>query len=805
MIMRCFVIVLLIHFCPLISSADIPTFFTKIDLEAPLIRMCVTPDGHRMVALVGSTGERPGGLKIIDSPQSQMPVVKGFLPNVSGVLVLAPDGNHALILAQGAPPKFDAATYHQLIAVDLSVPDRPEVRWRRDILARRVILADDASAYAASQPSKTQSDRWQTVVNSLKVGRPEIILEEAKHSQPFMLFSDCASFIVYPHSDNQLMMYDLRPVTPVLKEQKYTFTTRYRCIVSILESGYVVVDDARVPRLGIYAFQEGIPRVATLPHDGMIYCSRLNKNAAGGILVLEDEKQRLHRLDLSNPNNPMFTGLWESVPSINPQAVAGDFLYATDRTDTRHVLVLRLDIAAPVTVDWSKLEAAHNAAMVQYNQGINTKAMSYTHISSVTKRLEETGILLALAAPVKGISRQRAAAILNDYGFLALKYDKRSPFAETALRRAMTLDPKRKLALLNLADALRNKLPALTDFSVRQKQVHEIKTLYQNYLKLGGKSKRHIEAFIQDFPAIKDKDGICNAIVRYANSGRLQEIVADSAININVGGRKFDFVFKHEGTASVPYAYAFDANTDFPLEQDEISIPGEGRLWGGDNLGLVVYRDSAHILQYRDFRHPVATTPLTDSTACHFRAQIVERVGRQSMEPCLCNDISKGKGPPSIDFETPAPITWETIHEYYRETRAIGMRQIAFANDAQPVNIAKFELSSGAGAGCDAEFYDVLDPSGQYLVSGQKHDLLMKLQKADPSHKYPIGCNNKARFFIHRGKVYFEARSAQWPPIDNASQYHRVARIAQGNIIDVCDFVFETLISLESKTGRLER
>jgi hypothetical protein len=420
--------------------------------------------------------------------------------------------------------------------------------------------------------------------------------------------------------------------------------------------------------------------------------------------------------------------------------------------------------------------------MERYNQDLRAgKSMPYF---DAVARLEQAGILQALEAPVAGISPRRAAAILNDYGFLVWKKQARLTWAEPALRRAIALDPRRALARLNLADGLRESLPALTDFAVKQQRVAEIAALYRKYLVLGGKSQAHITSFLKGSLAGVGTTDICHAIVSYANAGRLQELVSDVGINITSGGRRLDLVFTTEGTAHVPTVYAFDANTDIPLHEDALSVPGIEGLWGGDQLGWVVYRDTTHILHYRDFRHPVATSPLSGGAACNFRATTVEKIGPKASELALCRSLSTGQGPPAIAFDTPAPIAWEDVRERYSETIAGRMRRLNFANDGQLATIAEMQLSSGAGAGCGAEFYDLLDTTGQRLVSGPQHALLMQLQNANPSHRYPILCGNKARFFTYHGKIYFENKPATWPPIDDLNQYHRVARIGRGSVVD---------------------
>ena len=258
-----------------------------------------------------------------------------------------------------------------------------------------------------------------------------------------------------------------------------------------------------------------------------------------------------------------------------------------------------------------------------------------------------------------------------------------------------------------------------------------------------------------------------------------------------------DIAFAIEGTAHVPVTYAFDADTDFPLDEDTVSVP-EDDLWGGDRLGLIDYGDAAHILHYRDFRHPVAAWPLSGGPACRFKTHTVERVGPGAVEPELCRSLSQSRGPAAIEFKAPAPIERDTVSERYSETSAGSMRALDFANSGNPENILELALNSSAGAGCDEIFYDVVDKAGQRFASSSKRDLLMKLQNADPSNRYPmLPCGNKARFFLYHGKVYFENKPAASPPADNWNQYHRVARVDRGRVVDVCDFRFETTIALK--------
>ena len=125
------------------------------------------------------------------------------------------------------------------------------------------------------------------------------------------------------------------------------------------------------------------------------------------------------------------------------------------------------------------------------------------------------------------------------------------------------------------------------------------------------------------------------------------------------------------------------------------------------------------------------------------------------------------------------------------------MQMVDFANDGKPGNLVLMNLSSTAGAGCESVFYDLLDSSGKAFASGPGSGKLTQLQNGNSADRSPITCGNSVRLFRHRGKVYFEGKPSVWPPRDEWSQYHRVARMDKGVATDVCDFKFETTVSSE--------
>ncbi|MGB6450226.1 MAG: hypothetical protein WBE92_05695 [Steroidobacteraceae bacterium] len=701
-------------------------------------------------------------------------------------------------------------TEHQIVSIDLSSPGVPKERWRRVIPARRgflvaqdVALAPDASAYAYVEPMPAALNTVRVVVNWMTRARREVVLEAPDYwfLAP-IIFSTHADFLAY-RTVSGFALFDLRGPQPTLYKQEFSFDQdRYRCLLAVLNSGYVVLDDAHAPRFGIYAPQERLPRVAVMPHDGGDYCDRAEAQPDDRLLTFPDDRG-LQRLDLRIPRQPSVEVTWQLPAGVYPYTSAGSLLIASAGTDGRWLRVFRLDQTEPTIVDWSALDQAHTRAMDEYRIAVKRSgAATFGAASFAVRSLEQAGVLLALHAPLNGLSPKRAAALFNDYGFLAAKIHPQSPEAESALRRALALDPERALAALNLADVLRQRLSPFSDSSQEPASTAEIVSLYRKYLALGGRSTPEIEEFLTSSES-KPAD-ICEAVASYANGGKLQELVTQSATNVEVSGHRYDIVFDTEGTAHVPVMHAFDAVTGSPVELD-VKTPWGDSLWGGDQLGLLRYRDTVQIIDYRDLRHPVKTAPISGAgSSCRFNPQTTETVGKRATEPKLCRILTEptdlanpaenfpaNAATEPVELTQPAPITMGPIRPRFWETAADGMGKVDFANDGQAVNVAKLSLSSGAGAGCEEEFYDVLSADGQALGTGPKHDLLMQLQQINPHARYPVPCGDATRFFKYAGQVYFETKPAVWPPQDSWDEYHRVTAAKGGKVVEVCDFQFE--------------
>jgi hypothetical protein len=312
---------------------------------------------------------------------------------------------------------------------------------------------------------------------------------------------------------------------------------------------------------------------------------------------------------------------------------------------------------------------------------------------------------------------------------------------------------------------------------------------------LGGKATTEITDFIGDDWATAKPATFCSAVAKMANKGRLSELVSANGVNLPTGSTKVDVTYTTEGTAHVPATYVSDSSTDFPLAAHlPLPVDGEG-LWGGDNLGLLVYAGAYHTLYYKDLTHPAASISTDGKSACTFNVNTTEVLDKATRTPRLCLQILHGSRPAALPFKGTSWMTNGDVAARYSQTRIDGVASLDVLGNGTSMTVARMGLSSGAGPGCDETFFDLLDRNAARFEDGVNRDLLMHMQKADPKDRYPLRCGNDPRFFEDSGKIYFESRPAGWPPTNAWDQYHFVTQIENGKAIDACQFRFETSVT----------
>jgi hypothetical protein len=770
-----------------------------LPLPAPVSAVRSSADGTRLVIQLQATAASPAMLQVVDTTDASRPIVLGTMAlDHPAELALSGDGRLAVLVTQPERAMYNRETAHDVSAVDLSDPRNPRVLWRHPVAAAQVAVAARAGAYAYSRRSAAAQGQWETVVVAAAADRQvRAVVRNPPYSSDSMSLSPGADVLVQV-SQSQLTAWSLAAAPPRAFEQAPVFLSRFAhgCVPAVLDTGHVVLQDTRASRLGVYALQAGLPRVAAPAHEeGEQHCQALDPNGNGTGLTFAVHGGRVMRWSFADPAAPFAERAAQLPAGLRAVAAGGDVVVAAGASA---VQVFRWARSAAPAPDWQALAAVHASVMSSYQAVAAQVARSGPQ--AAVDRLEAAGVLLALDAPVAGITPRRAAAILNDYGFIAAKAGAPAQRVEAALRRAIALDPGRAVAHLNLADVLREGLGRHAANGVPvEPRAAEIERHYRAYLAAGGKPSGAMTAFLRGRAIVRAGGDGCDSIAALANAGVLHDWVTDTGSNLPWRGRRIDLAVTTEGSAGVPALYTFDSASDRPLEPpDSPDVPNGEGLWGGDELGLVLLGNRPHVLHYRDLAHPVSSVSLDTGEVCLFNVATTERIGPEALEPALCQALQAGKAEGALRFDEPAAISAEAVYRQWGETSLGGTLLLDFANDGKPRKVAELLLDSGAGPGCGATFYELLTPDSTGFESGPTVDLLWQLQGGQGRDtRWPVSpCGNQPRFISHAGRIHFETRPRGWPPRDRRDQYHRVTRVEDGRVREVCDFRFESVVSV---------
>ncbi len=111
------------------------------------------------------------------------------------------------------------------------------------------------------------------------------------------------------------------------------------------------------------------------------------------------------------------------------------------------------------------------------------------------------------------------------------------------------------------------------------------------------------------------------------------------------------------------------------------------------------------------------------------------------------------------------------------ETGLARLGNLDYDNDGVPNLVGELEYTSGAGRGCDYNYFDELNPDKKSFTVSPERELLLEAQKVKLNGRHPHcgGMNN--RFFRYRNKNYYE---------HNADTERQVLLIENNQIQQVC-------------------
>lgn len=297
-------------------------------------------------------------------------------------------------------------------------------------------------------------------------------------------------------------------------------------------------------------------------------------------------------------------------------------------------------------------------------------------------------------------------------------------------------------------------------------------------------------------PRTRDQstESICDVAARYATEGRLDDLVSESLVGVMTKDGTEDLSIEYQGTAGVATLIAYKAGTQEPAPYGGPALPpGSDNFWGNDRLGLFKFHNLTYILHYRDMTHPVSMIAVTPSAAvslCRFKALTTLNVPTTAVEPELCKALIDGDHPPFIVFSGHSPITGKFFPNPPEGTQIGATATVDVFNDGKSAHLAEAELSSTAGAGCDTQYIELVNPKETAVHRGMRRDLLVALQNGIEQQ-----CGSQTRLFRAKGKVYAETTKIS----DELT--HMVARIDRGAVVEVCNFEFKTHVTADSENA----
>lgn len=127
-----------------------------------------------------------------------------------------------------------------------------------------------------------------------------------------------------------------------------------------------------------------------------------------------------------------------------------------------------------------------------------------------------------------------------------------------------------------------------------------------------------------------------------------------------------------------------------------------------------------------------------------------------------------------------------------RETSAAGEITLDFDNDGTLEDLTLLKFASGAGRGCDLEYFDLSSAVDGSTVDPAERATLLGMQRVEPHDRLPgPTCGgNVVRWLSWRGTIVLENAPRRQPPTTREQEFHTVSTIRDGNVHLACQAHF---------------
>lgn len=281
----------------------------------------------------------------------------------------------------------------------------------------------------------------------------------------------------------------------------------------------------------------------------------------------------------------------------------------------------------------------------------------------------------------------------------------------------------------------------------------------------------------------KSVSALCESVVDRDTRARLLEVTAGTE-DINNDGRADRSSTCSGGTANIPCVQYLDEN-DRPLaiapdgfEWMAYSALGRAPFRSGNRTFIYYSRDDAH-------EQPAFVSYITpmnrEVRICDFDTTVASAVLEGSEEVCAAVESSDS----SIEPVELAALTDGAVNATERrDTRPRAMTHSDIDNDGLEEHLIEYAYSSGAGRGCEINYFELLADDGRTVASNSNALAIRALQGLGNEGATERNCGLVSnRLFRFADKIYFEAN------VTNAPGTPHEVRILRGDATaTICTF-----------------
>lgn len=290
-------------------------------------------------------------------------------------------------------------------------------------------------------------------------------------------------------------------------------------------------------------------------------------------------------------------------------------------------------------------------------------------------------------------------------------------------------------------------------------------------------------------PSLGDLTAVCRYVESIAPASVRDYTVRSGVFDVNSDGISETVIGTYEGTMAIEASDIRDAEG----ETVEISPTYDWSDYWTFGQRWLLYDGRAYILNFADGDArflkflSFVDRQKSEHIGCELETEVNETFSpKRPDHEALCAAAGAGRLEP-LPFEATEP---QSLTDRENTTK-VGTIRLDFDNDGTTEDLVALEFESGAGRGCDANYYDLSEETAASPDGSRKRSLLMRLQDIDPTDVYPARpCGLERRWLTLDGETYFELRYPGERPEAASEAVHWLATVRDGGPMRVCDSRF---------------